>query len=1128
MSNGEPDSALPAFPPRAVVLARPGVEADAVAELLVAPDRAAGQATSMAGRYRTSRGFTWDVLLVAPAAGAAAVASFEPQVVLLAGVAAGFGDTSRGDPFIAPSAVELDRGGHVTFQWGPGVSDFTPSDLAAIGLEPTPVSPARQSWRAAPVIGGPGVDGLSDADRSALLRKHAATAIVIEPADSGLFDTLRDRIALPTLLTRVVRADPSAPVRPADARRAAAFALSTLSACTSRWSAQSQAFLDAVQELLEQQPERVVTVLEDAAREVIDRVEFPRTWALIQSVLGEAWRRMGEGERAAQLVRAQEAFEAALEILDARIEPERWARANRGLGQVLSAQRGEGRAGRIEEALRRFAGALEVQERLNLREEWASTQNAIGLAYRRRLEGDPAVNRERERNAFAAALGVFTEADHFLEWAAASVNLASALVTRLRGLPDNNRREALALAMRVVQPAHDRGFPELSAAAALTVGQIQLKRTDADRAPLLDTARQAVKLALSVYTRAGAPLDWALAQQALGEIHRDLALIVDSMVNRERAREAFEAALEVYTSEGLPYLAAATNINLGNVLRDLSPSLNAERASEAYRSACEIYRPGIDPREARIARTNWGRLLLLIGDAPAAYEVLRAAVECDRLVLATAQTDEARSAEAADSEQLNACFVECCLRLENREREAFLHADSSRSRLLRRQLGTFEIPAPEGVPDSILSEEARLLGMLTVPMPTVPARASGSDEDPDGSTWLDAVENAARAREALEQLWDTMSVDYSARDYVAFRRGDDLDWDELAAWIDEQARDLAIVEFVMLETLTVAFVLRRGSKRPTAVMLPCGRDEVDKCVRAFFFEVHRSTRKMPRHETWKRRAAVLLADVVPELEEAELVYLIPHGRLHYLPLHAVEHEGVALIERTPVVYAPSAAIAMRLGQADHRLGRPWAKGARGGTPLVVGNPTGDRPYAAREARSVAASFGVRALIGAKASKAAVSRRIVDTPLGHVAGHAHFDLDDPLASGIVLSEGEPEGVLSARELMREQLRARLLVLSGCETGLQDVRPGDELVGLCTALFYAGVPSLVLSLWAVDDDATADIMVRFYEALSSDGENSDGENAGTLADALRSAMLSVRAQQPPHTYLWAPFALFGRWW
>jgi len=148
-------------------------------------------------------------------------------------------------------------------------------------------------------------------------------------------------------------------------------------------------------------------------------------------------------------------------------------------------------------------------------------------------------------------------------------------------------------------------------------------------------------------------------------------------------------------------------------------------------------------------------------------------------------------------------------------------------------------------------------------------------------------------------------------------------------------------------------------------------------------------------------------------------------------------------------------------------------------------------------------------------------RIAAAELAHIAGHAFFDHDDPLASGIVLAEGDPEGVLSARELISARLNTRLLVLSGCETGLQEVRPGDELVGLSRALFYAGVQSLVLSMWEVDDPVTSALMISFYgQLLSTRG----GET--TLADAIRSAMLKVRPEHS-HTYLWAPFALSGRW-
>ena len=95
------------------------------------------------------------------------------------------------------------------------------------------------------------------------------------------------------------------------------------------------------------------------------------------------------------------------------------------------------------------------------------------------------------------------------------------------------------------------------------------------------------------------------------------------------------------------------------------------------------------------------------------------------------------------------------------------------------------------------------------------------------------------------------------------------------------------------------------------------------------------------------------------------------------------------------------------------------------------------------------------------------------------------------------------------------QADLVVLSACQTNLGELSAGDELVGLTRAFFFAGTPTVVASLWSVEDEATALLMERFYTHLR------DGTGK---AEALRQAQLEVR-EEHPNPYYWAGFVLSG---
>lgn len=141
----------------------------------------------------------------------------------------------------------------------------------------------------------------------------------------------------------------------------------------------------------------------------------------------------------------------------------------------------------------------------------------------------------------------------------------------------------------------------------------------------------------------------------------------------------------------------------------------------------------------------------------------------------------------------------------------------------------------------------------------------------------------------------------------------------------------------------------------------------------------------------------------------------------------------------------------------------------------------------------------------------------DFDVVHFAGHAIFNHDEPMASGLVLSDGS---ILSAASILEGNAlrteRGRLLVLSACQTGVNVVTEGGEILGLARALMYAGMPNLVLSLWEVADRSTAELMQDFHTCWQS-GKIS-------VAQALRQAQLkAIAAKQPVHA--WAPFIHFG---
>jgi CHAT domain-containing protein len=144
---------------------------------------------------------------------------------------------------------------------------------------------------------------------------------------------------------------------------------------------------------------------------------------------------------------------------------------------------------------------------------------------------------------------------------------------------------------------------------------------------------------------------------------------------------------------------------------------------------------------------------------------------------------------------------------------------------------------------------------------------------------------------------------------------------------------------------------------------------------------------------------------------------------------------------------------------------------------------------------------------------------------HFATHGYIDSERPDLSAIVLSlvdaEGKPQdGFLRTHDIYNLNLPAELVVLSACETGLGKQIKGEGLVGLTQGFMYAGARRVVVSLWNVNDKATAELMARFYRGMLRENK--------TPAAALRTAQMEMSQQiQWRSPYYWAAFVLQGEW-
>ena len=261
-----------------------------------------------------------------------------------------------------------------------------------------------------------------------------------------------------------------------------------------------------------------------------------------------------------------------------------------------------------------------------------------------------------------------------------------------------------------------------------------------------------------------------------------------------------------------------------------------------------------------------------------------------------------------------------------------------------------------------------------------------------------------------------------------------------------------------------------------------------------------------------------IAELLPNQPDERVIF-IPHGDLFFVPFAALNNgQGEYLIEQHTIGTAPSIQVLSLLEQRQQQI-QGVAKDI-----LVVGNPTmpkmpsdlgGGRPFqlpgAEKEAKNIASIFNTQALVGDAATETAVVQRMPKARIIHIA--TIFCSNNQLKLALTASDKD-DGWLTSKEIVNLNLQAELVVLSASHTATGKIT-GDGVNGLSRSFFTAGVPTVIGSLWNIQDYMTTFLMTEFYQNLS---ENPD------KATALRHAMLTTMKKYP-NPKDWAAFTLIG---
>ncbi|MEM7128634.1 MAG: CHAT domain-containing protein [Chloroflexota bacterium] len=580
---------------------------------------------------------------------------------------------------------------------------------------------------------------------------------------------------------------------------------------------------------------------------------------------------------------------------------------------------------------------------------------------------------------------------------------------------------------------------------------------------------QPIEKAIEIFKDVHEEVEEAQCWNELGIYHKALNQWV-------LAYACYKRTLTIYKRLNHQHGIAGCLNNIGEVLA----------AQERYAESQQLFRESIqlfdkldDQYEMADALTNLGKVLSIQKKNSQATLAFEQAIECVESIRGNLGLEPTRTDFFATQTHIYGSQIAYCLQQEDLEK-AFDYSERARARGILDRMAATEVYVPTSIPQPLQEQEQILRQNLQDGI------ASDSDRQKTLEQELDAFyqelqllepeytslrqANPATTAQVLAQLpSDTVIVSYFALD------------DQWFGFVLSQANGLSVVELpIQVAQLSAASFGKDG--RPRSI-------------------IPGSDRLLPKPWLLERLFDSLIEPLFDLCLHFKRLVLIPHGPLHDLPLHAAydKSSGRYLSEMFDILYAPSVTI-----QCVHLQQKQQMPHQSGALTLVCG--TGRLTHVEHEAHSIAAMTGGQSLMGKEATTDALLKNASRFRYLHFAGHAHFRKDTPMLSGVDLADKR----LTAWDLLQMPgLGCSLVTINGCNSGVNHIQPGDELLGLQRALLYSIAPSVLLTLWPIEDLAARLFAHCFYENLLNRSEATEPETlSNRYSHILRKAIHQFR--------------------
>lgn len=487
--------------------------------------------------------------------------------------------------------------------------------------------------------------------------------------------------------------------------------------------------------------------------------------------------------------------------------------------------------------------------------------------------------------------------------------------------------------------------------------------------------------------------------------------------------------------------------------------------------------------------------------------------------------------------------IECAYQL-NQPQVIFHLAQQLKAKTLNDLLTEREIK--DMLPASILEERQLLHRQITAVHKQLNNAYEGND-----TKLIEKLKD--KRRDLLEEIAihhtkvKTQRPEYAQLTYVNYTNG--IDVSVVQHLLQPQE---AIVEYIYGRDRLYALVLTHMEHKVIALdSIAMIKENIEK-LRGSIKNIEDPRKKIQAERMFFRKSSNLYRTLIVPIQKYvtnKHLIIIPDGQLHNLPFEVLISDTIRknikdynyLIKKYSISRYPSTTTlfyqrtkgkktlfnnykksALLIGNPDTGKHRHFINANRGDTLGAFRSTLGNLPFAEDEVNAILTLFPNSDIYKKKAATETrfKSLNLEEYRYIHLACHGFLNPEDPMLSGLLLSAENKEdslndGILQTYEIFCFNLKADLVTLSACETGLGQLT-AEGIMGLTRSWLYAGASSLVVSLWQVDDEATFKLMTRFYTYLC--------QNDKDKYEALRKAQLEMIAsgKTPFH---WAGFVFIG---